>query len=485
MKENYKKLAQVFEKVSHLNDASNILSWDACVLLPTSSAPYRANQLAAIEDATNRLIQDKGNLDLIKRAQDEDLSEIERANLGEIEYKVKACLAVDPELLSKFESLRLATEVTWRTARAENKFSLVAPELDELFQLLIKISEAKASSLGISVYQSMINDFDRGLDENDFTTLFDNILTHIPELVTLAAKKNQQTEVNLAMPKDDQRILVEKLCRHLGFKGRIDQSAHPFCGGNSHDLRLTVFYPEDNFMQSILAAVHETGHALYEQNLPPELFGQPIGRARGMAMHESQSLFMEKQIGSSRGFSKWLAEFIKQVLPNYQFRPEDIYSNVNNVIPSFIRVFADEVTYPVHVAIRYMIEKKLVNNEIKIADLPDVWDQMYEQYLGIRPTKQSEGCLQDIHWYMGAFGYFPSYTAGAVISSMIAAKMRLQINNFDDLVEKGDVAQIVNWLEINIHSKASTLSMKKMNGELFGQKLDFDCYYKYLRDKFC
>jgi carboxypeptidase Taq len=482
MGHNYQKLTNIFEKVTYLSDASSILSWDANVLMPTSSAPYRANQLAAIEEATNRIIQDPNNLELIKGAQDENLNKIERANLREIEYQVKSSLAVAPSLLAEFEKLRLGTEVTWRKAKSENNFSLVEKELDELFKLSMQIAEAKANALNTSVYQAMINEFDRGIDEQDFTNLFTEILNKIPQIVKTA--QNNSSSVVLSMPIADQKILVEKLSRKLGFNGKIDQSIHPFCGGNAYDPRLTVFYLENNLMQTILAAVHETGHGLYEQNRPLDLIGQPVSRARGMAMHESQSLFMEKQIGSSRSFCTWLSKFIDQILPNYKFKADDFYQQVNNVKPSLIRVFADEVTYPLHVAIRYMIEKKLVDGEIKISDLPEVWDQMYEQYLGIIPTKQSDGCLQDIHWYMGAFGYFPSYTAGAVISSMIAAKIRAKIVDFDKLIENGEFEQITNWLKLNIHQKASIFSLKELNDDLFGAKLDFNCYYQYLQTKF-
>lgn len=479
---NYHKLTNIFEKVTYLSDASAILSWDANVLMPAGSAPFRANQLAVIEEAATRLIQDPNNAELIKSAQDEDLTVIERANLREIEIQVKSSLAVAPSLSSEFEKLRLVTEVTWRKAKDENNFSLVEAALDKLFKLAVQIAEAKAEALDTTVYQAMINEFDRGINEQDLTNLFTDILNQIPQIIATA--KKAPLAPGLSMPVDDQKILIENLCRKLGFHGKIDQSIHPFCGGNAYDPRLTVFYPANNMMQTVLAAVHETGHGLYEQNRPLDLISQPVSRARGMAMHESQSLFMEKQIGSSHSFCQWLSNFIKQTLPEYQFQADDLYQQANNVTPSLIRIFADEVTYPIHVAIRYLIEKKLVNKEIKISDLPQIWDHMYDRYLGIKPTKQSDGCLQDIHWYMGAFGYFPSYTAGAVISSMIAAKIRTQLPHFDNLVENGEFASICEWLKLNIHQKASILPLEELTNELFGKKLDFNCYYQYLKTKF-
>ena len=477
MNENYGKLAKIFSKVIYLQDASRILDWDSNVLMPIDAAPYRANQTAAIVDSINGLIQNPDNLELIKRAKDEKLSAIEKANLAEIEYMVQATLAVDRDLLAEFERARLATEVTWRKAKSANNFNIVAKELDALFKLNLEIAGAKASGLNISIYQSMINDYDRGLDEAELEKLFDDIITHIPELVK-KVKKDESLECNFPVKKEDQKFIAEKLTKIFGYKGRIDESLHPFCGGNSYDLRITTFYPENNFMQTLLAVIHETGHALYEQNKPLELADQPVGRARGMVIHESQSLFMEKQIGSSKYFLQWLCTFISKNLPQYKFSPEQLFSQINNVTPSFIRVFADEVTYPLHVAVRYMIEKKLVAGQVSIQDLPEIWDDIYEKYLGIRPRTQSEGCLQDIHWYMGAFGYFPSYTAGAVISAMIAKKMRSEIA-IDSDIQNGKFENITGWLKNNIHSKASTIPMKEMLNNLFGTGLDFGCYHDY------
>ena len=290
------------------------------------------------------------------------------------------------------------------------------------------------------------------------------------------------------MQKKDITILTKKLTKIFGLNSeqtRIDESIHPFCGGNPYDNRITSFNSEDNFLQSVLAVIHESGHALYEQNLPLELINQPVGRARGMAMHESQSLFMEKQIGSSLEFISWLTKYINNISPKYNFSPEHLYSVINNVEPSLIRISADELTYPLHIAIRYLIEKKLVNKQISIADLPDIWDSMYEKYLGIRPSKQGDGCLQDIHWYSGAFGYFPSYTAGAIIASMLGEKLQTVFQDFSKKLNEAVLGDITHWLQVNIHSKASTLPLDKLLNNAAGRGLDYKCYLNYLSNKFC
>lgn len=479
--QNYYKLEATMARVQSLRDAAAILNWDSSVLMPESAASYRADQMAAITESALGLVKDNDNLELIKLAKKEDLSTIQKANLAEIEFMVTSAVAVDTELLVEFERVKLNTEVLWREARAQNNFKLVEKKLTDLFNLTLKIARLKANKFGVSPYQAMINDFDRGLEEAKLDQIFNKILHDIP-LILAKVKQKQPEEYDLSMNKTDQRKLALELSKIFGFKGKIDESAHPFCGGNPYDIRMT-FHIENDFMQSMLAIIHESGHALYERNLPRELISQPVGGARGMAMHESQSLFMEKQVGSSPEFVAWLAGFIGQET-GHHFNHEHLYDKINNVTPSFIRIFADELTYPLHVAIRYLIEKKLVNGEMTIAQLPEVWDDMYEKYLGIRPTKQKEGCLQDIHWYAGAFGYFPSYTCGAIIAAMLAKKLREVFPDFDQKLAKADLREIMDWFKSNIHLKASTLPLKDLLILATGSDINYECYLNYLENKF-
>jgi carboxypeptidase Taq len=481
--QNYQKLTAKMARVCSLRDAGKILSWDANVLMPKDAASYRSDQLAAIAESALEIIKESDNLKLIAQAKNEKLSDLEKVNLHEIEFVINSANAVDTQLLVEHERAKLNTEILWREAKAQNNFKLVEKELTNLFNLTLKIAQAKAKKFGVSPYQAMINDFDRGFDEAKLDRIFNKILTDIPPLLAKARKRQYQKQ-DFFMKKSDQQKLAIELSKVFGFKGRVDESSHPFCGGNVYDVRLTTFYLEHDFIQAVMAVIHESGHALYNSNLPRHLINQPVGEARGMAMHESQSLFMEKQVGASQGFISWLAGFIKQQLPDYNFKAEYLNDEINTVEPSFIRVFADEMTYPLHVAIRYLIEKKLVNGEITIAQLPEVWDDMYEKYLGIRPAKQSEGCLQDIHWYIGAFGYFPSYTCGAIIASMLAKKLREIFPDFNQKLAKADLGEIMDWLKDNIHSKASTLSLKDLLISAVGNDLDYECYLDYLKNKF-
>jgi carboxypeptidase Taq len=479
--QNYYKLEAKMARVQSLRDAAAILNWDSSVLMPESAASYRANQMAVIEESALEIIKENDNLELIEQAKKENLSPTQKANLAEIEFMVNSSLVVNTELLVEFERAKISTEVLWREARAQNNFKLVEKELTHLFDLTLKIAQIKASKFGISTYQAMINDFDRGLEEDKLDQIFNNILHDIP-LILAKIKQKKREEYDFFVNREDQKKLALELSKIFGFKGRIDESAHPFCGGNQYDIRMT-FHIEDNFMQSMLAIIHESGHALYERNLPIELISQPVGKPRGMAMHESQSLFMEKQVGSSSEFVTWLSGFINRET-GHNFNPKSLYDKINNPSPSFIRIFADELTYPLHVAIRYLIEKKLVSGEIKIAQLPETWDNMYEKYLGIRPTTQSEGCLQDIHWYMGAFGYFPSYTCGAIIASMLAKKIREIFPDFDQKLANADLIEIMNWLKNNIHLKASTLPLKDLLISAIGSDINYKCYLDYLENKF-
>lgn len=287
---------------------------------------------------------------------------------------------------------------------------------------------------------------------------------------------------------ENQVKLAIDIIQAFGFdfeRGRVDVSSHPFCGGNSQDIRITSRYNKENFMSGIGAIIHETGHALYEKGLPRKRLYQESGNALGMATHESQSLLLERYIGSSREFIHFLLNTAKNKFNTFHSNtPEQLYKFINKVQPSLIRIYADEVTYPVHIILRYKLEKAMIEGQLALDDLQDAWNENMINLLGIKASTYTEGCLQDIHWNCGAFGYFPHYVLGSIIASQYFAVISSQFSNMSNMIKNGDFLKITEWLRNNIHNYGSQYNTIDLLKRVTGNEIDVNSYIDYLRNKF-
>ena len=289
--------------------------------------------------------------------------------------------------------------------------------------------------------------------------------------------------------KEGQEGLSQSISEAIGFDfqaGRRDASTHPFCGGpNPDDVRWTTRYDEKDPFGSLYGSMHETGHGLYEQGRPRNLDFQPAGSANGLGIHESQSRLWENQIGRSREFCEWALPIWKEHFPEQMkgVSAEDLWRSVNFVEPSLIRVEADEATYNLHIMIRYEIEKKLISGEIEVDELPDAWDDMYEEFLGISAPNRTLGVLQDIHWSFGAFGYFPTYTLGNLYSAQLLTAARKELPNHDEQIRNGDFTPLLEWMRKNVHSRGSIVEPSALIKEATGNNPSPDDFVKYLQDK--
>jgi len=288
---------------------------------------------------------------------------------------------------------------------------------------------------------------------------------------------------------DKQRGLGERLMRTLGFDfdaGRLDVSLHPFCGGVPGDVRITTRYTEDDFTESLMGVLHETGHALYEMGLPDDWRYQPVGQARGMALHESQSLLIEMQACRSREYLEFAAPLMRETFggTGAVWDADNLYRLYTRVDRSFIRVDADEVTYPAHVILRYRLESALIAGDMKLADLPGAWNDGMEELLGIRPPEDRLGCLQDIHWYDGAWGYFPTYTMGAMAAAQLFAAAKEARPEIPEGISKGDFAPLVGWMRENLHTKASSGSTDELMQAATGKPLGTEAFKAHLEARY-
>lgn len=489
---SYTELKKLRDEIGQIHEISSIMHWDASVITPKNSAPARGRAMGYLANLAHQKSTSKEYKAALDSAKSEmsSLSAWDKRNLDliEKEYNLATCLPED--LVTKSSIAASECEMQWRQAREENNFELVRTNLEKVFELTLEKANRFGEVLGKNSYDALLDQYDSGQNQSSIDKIFSEIEVKIPELLTkIQAKQKAKPKLNLNFPKSSQERILKDFIPRLQFdfnSGRLDESTHPFCGGIPEDIRITTRYYENDFTASFLGVVHEAGHAIYERNLPREYARQPVGSACGFSIHESQSLFIEKQVCKSKDFLEFFYKnyFSKEFDPQNKYTYDDLYNFINHVEPSFIRVDADEVTYPLHILVRYKIEKALFSGELKIKDLSEYFDELYVKYLGIKPTKQSEGCLQDIHWYFGAFGYFPSYTLGAMSAAQLMHKLKSEHKNINEDLKLANLETINQWLKENIHQYGSLYNPQDLLKKATGESLNAEYFLKYLENKF-
>lgn len=485
-------MRDIFRKYNQIGNIKAILSWDSSAKMPQLGYKNREQQMLLLTEYGQSVLERNRVEYLLSEASDENLNEWDSANLECISHYVAHKFAVPDELQSKFMKAGLECEFMWRKARAENDFKSFAPKLEIVVSYVREIAKLKAEKLGLGMYDALLDQYEPGLRVADFAPIFSRLKEELPGLISAIQNVQRKPAHNLneiAIPIDLQRKLCVSLSRKIGLPeagSRIDEAVHPFCGGYKNDVRITTRYSEKGFLESLMGVIHETGHGMYENNLPEAHSLDLVGQALGMAVHESQSLFYEMQLGRSQEFCQFLSQ---QFTPHFQDKPEivsaqNLFVNQNQVKPDLIRVNADEVTYPLHVILRYELEESLIKQEIEVADLPEIWGQKMAEYLGVNVPDNKDGCMQDCHWTDGSFGYFPTYTLGAIIAANIREKAKRGIVNLDGDIAKGKFTQVNEFLKTNLHQHGSSLSAKERIEKVCGNFLDADIYLNYLRSKY-
>jgi carboxypeptidase Taq len=490
----YTELAAHFGRAAALSNAIGILHWDSETTMPKGAAASRAESLAALRVLRHGMMVDPRVGDWLDAADDEpDLGAWERANLREIRRILLVETALPADLVAASSRAISACEMRWRQARADADFAELLPSLQAVLELQREIGRAKGERLGLSPYDALLNDYEPGGRSAIIDALFDDLAGFLPdfsrEVIDRQARLGPIERPVGPFPIAAQRALGLKLMEALGFdftRGRLDISTHPFCGGADNDVRITTRYDEADFASAMMGVLHETGHALYEQGRPPAYFDQPVGHARGMSLHESQSLLIEMQVCRSREFFDFAARLMRGAFsgegPAYE--PETLHRAATRVWPGFIRVDADEVTYPAHVILRYRIEKALIAGDMALADLPSVWNEGMRDLLGITPPDDRLGCLQDVHWPSGGWGYFPTYTLGAMSAAQIFAAARTAEPAIVPGIARGDFAPLLGWLRANIHAKGSLLATDDLMTKATGRPLDASAFKAHLNRRY-
>lgn len=488
----YKKLVEKYERIHHLSHMQSIVYWDQQSMMPSGSSDARAKAMAEFGVIIHEASVDKEIALLLDDAMGENLNTIQKASLREIQ-KTYTSNTILPSALVKAQSLAHSKcNHSWLEHRANNNWKGFQPSLNEVIKLSREEAGIRSELNGLSAYDSLLDLFEPGMKSETLDGIFADVKTWLPQLIqNIVEKQKSQTFIKPqgTFEIQAQKELGVKVMKHLGFdfnKGRIDISAHPFCGGVPEDVRLTTRYDEKDFVQSLMGTIHETGHASYEQNLPQDLLALPVGLARSMGIHESQSLFFEMQMGRSADFLKSIHPYIIESFGKSEALELDnlvkIYSKVE---PSLIRVDADEVTYASHVILRYEIERALMNGQIESSDIPDMWNDKMQESLGLN-TKDNykDGCMQDVHWSEGLFGYFPSYTLGAMYAAQQFNTVKKIHPNINESIANGDLSETKSWLKENIWNNASIYSTDDLMTKATGETLNPKYFKAHLENRY-
>jgi carboxypeptidase Taq len=478
----YDRLAARFARIATLGEASSMLNWDAATMMPPGGGAARGDQLAVLAGMSHSLLiaSDVGD-DLAAAEQASETDPWRAANLRLMRHAYTRATALPADLVEAQARANSACEKVWREARRQSDFAMVRPHLEEVVRLIREAAAALAPALGLGLYDALADGFQRGMRAADIGPVFASyeafLATALPEAEARQAVQPAPIRPHGPFPIQAQEGLCRKLSERLGLDfghARLDRSAHPFSGGTATDVRITTRYDEADFTQAVLAVVHETGHALYERGLPEAWARQPVGEAAGMAAHESQSLIVEMQACRSDAFLSFLGPSLHQTFGNdgAPYRPENLGRLWRRVERIYIRVDADEMTYPAHVILRFRLEQALIDGTMAVADLPGAWNEGFQKLLGLTPPDDARGCLQDIHWYDGAFGYFPSYTLGAMAAAQLMAAARRAIPELDAALAQGDLSPLLAWLRTNVHAKGSLLEFNPLLEAATGEPLN-------------
>ncbi len=494
MAQAYTALEQVFHRINTIEGTASLLHWDASTMMPSGSGDMRAEQLATLEALAHELLVEEKTQDLLEEAREEsDLDAWQAANLMLMEREVAHARAVPAELLEKLTKASLKGEIAWRECREKDAFGEFAPHQETVLALVKEIAALKGEALGCSPYDALLDQYDPGRTREEIDTLFTDLKAFLPDFLeeVLAQQAAQQAPVSLGenFPVEAQEAVGKRFMSALGFdftQGRIDTSHHPFCGGIPGDVRLTTRYDATDFTKGMMGVLHETGHALYEQGLPGAWRHQPVGQALGMSIHESQSLLIEMQVCRSEAFLSYAAPLLAEAFHGdaTAWAVENLYRVYRTVERSLIRVDADEVTYPLHVILRYELEKALIDGTLTVKELPGAWNEQMQTLVGIAAPNDKDGCMQDIHWPEGAFGYFPTYTLGAMCAAQFYGAAKEQVPEIEAEITKGNFAPLLGWLREHVHSAGSHLPAAALVEKVTGKKLDSGIYEEYLKNKY-
>ncbi|MBK5133045.1 carboxypeptidase M32 [Candidatus Bathyarchaeota archaeon] len=501
IRSSYKKLLNKTKDRIILQTVQSIIQWDMETMMPPNAVEQRSHQLALLSRMEHKMSisPDIGRLlnEIKANPNYDNLDQIEKRNVHLIKKNYEEQIQLPEKLVSETTKQQVLTVNSWKKAKATKDYSRLEPDLEKLVSLNKKVAEIlmKVKNTNTS-YDALLDNYEPKTTAQTISEVFAELQNGIKSLLykiqSCSEYKNEQT-IRIQIPVKKQRKIAQLLAQSLGYDivsansgGRIDETEHPFTTGYYDDVRITTHFYPNNYISAIFSVLHETGHALYEQNINQKWKYQPVGSISSYGFHESQSRLYENIIGRSQEFWNHLLPKLKQIasplLDNLNL--EQFLRLINNVKPSKIRIEADEVTYNLHIIIRYQIERALFENKIEVKELPDIWNQKYADLLGVEIKNDSEGIMQDTHWASGYYGYFPSYAIGNIYSGQIFEELRLNVEKVKSQIEQGEINEVNLWLKQNVHYYGSLYEPNELIEKISGEKINSQPYIQYLNKKY-
>lgn len=495
MREGYEiklgEFKEYLKKLEYLNNSVAVLYWDMRVGIPKKAIPYRGEILGYLSGEAYKL----QTSDTMKEFIDyfsvvEELDDVTRSMVENARKNYEQTKKIPEDKYKEYTILASNGEAAWEEAKEKSDFEIFKPYLEKL----VAFNKEFIGYWGFkeNKYDTLLDFYEPGITVKELDKVFGELRDAIVSLLNKI--KNSDVKPNVEpfkkyFSKEEQEVFSKYVLNVMGYDfeaGRLDESTHPFTiNFGNKDVRITTHYYDNDFRSALFSCIHEGGHAIYEQNIPDELIGTMLGTGVSMGIHESQSRFYENIIGRSLEFWKYFYPEVQKSFSQFEGIPlTEFYRGINVVEPSLIRTEADELTYSLHIIIRYEIEKALINGEIEVEDLPHIWNEKYKEYLGVEPENDAEGVLQDMHWSDGSFGYFPSYALGNLYGAQFLNKMVKDMPDLYKDIENGNLNNIRDWLKENIHKHGSVYKPAKLIKDVTGEELNAKYFIAYLNDKY-
>jgi carboxypeptidase Taq len=500
LRQDYSKIMQKTKDLVIISSVDSIVNWDMETKMPPKGINLRSLQLGMLGQIEHKLSTDPEIGQLLGRIKNhpdyESLTEIEKRNVHLIKKNYDEMIKLPEELVVEIAKQATIAVGTWKKAKAAKNYTMFKPELEKLFELKKKAAEILMGVKGTPTpYDALIDMHEPAMTSEKITKIFDELRAGLIQIIKKCASSPKQPDESFLKRKVQvsvQQKIADSLVKVISYDvdspnagGRIDETEHPFTTGYYDDVRITTHYYEDNFASSIFSVLHEGGHAMYEQHLRPEWMFQPVGTGCSFGFHESQSRFVENIFGRSIEFWSYYLPQLKSLTGNLSdVNLEKFVHAINAVKPSKIRIEADEVTYCLHVIIRFNIERDWFAGKISVSDLPQVWNEQYMNYLGVKIEDDSEGLMQDTHWGLGYFGYFPSYALGNVYSGQLLAILKKDMPDWNQQIAKGNFPAIRQWLTTNVHNYGNLYDPPDLIKKIAGEEINVKHYLDYLNEKY-
>jgi carboxypeptidase Taq len=496
----YTRLLEKIKNATVFGTALGIIHWDMETMMPPKAIEQRSLQLALMSSVQHKMSTDPqiGSLlnEITTDPQYNSLSQVEKRNVYLAKKSYREQTQLPDQLVSDLAKQEALTVNVWKKAKAQKNFGAFKADLQKLLdlskqaaELLMPVKEVKTP------YDALIDNYEPQMSISAISSTFNQLLAGLKPLLQKIQESKTPLDssiLHVPVPVENQRKITQLLTQTLGYDtqspsagGRVDETEHPFTTGYYDDVRITTHYYENNYASSIFSVLHESGHALYDQNLESSWQWQPVGSSCSYGIHESQSRTYENIIGRSRAFWTGFLPKLKAAAPSLsKIELEPFVHAINRVEPSKIRIEADEVTYSLHIIIRFEIERDLFADKISVDELPMVWNQKYKDYLGVEVLDDSEGVMQDTHWASGLFGYFPSYTLGNIYSGQIMAVLAKNLPEWQNQLKEGNLTNINNWLKENVHRQSDLHDPQDLIKKITGSNINAEAYLQYLRQKY-